>query len=178
LESIVSGCHAKVIAMILDCSEVLPDRLWVGTYVRPEDVMLLRQMGVTTVVNLQSDQDIDTCKIRIKKLLKAYDQVEIEHRRVATPDFDQNALAANLELSIAELEAALVPRWTKVYLHCTAGINRGPTVAAAFLMRSRGYSAQKAYEYITARRHCSPYFAVLEEYESSLAERRIEGPSC
>jgi protein-tyrosine phosphatase len=157
--------------MILDCSEVLPDRLWIGRFVRPEEVTLLRQMGITTVVNLQSDKDLETYAISIKKLLKAFDKAEIELRHVATPDFDQAALATNLGQIIAELEAALAPRWAKVYLHCTAGINRGPTVAAAYLMRSRGLSAREAYEFVSARRHCSPYLAVLEKYEASLAEK-------
>jgi protein-tyrosine phosphatase len=156
--------------MFLDCNEVLPDRLWVGTFVPPEDVTILRQMGVTTVVSLQSDKDLETCNVHVKKLLKAYDKAEIELLRVATPDFDQNALAANLERSVAELEAALAPRWAKVYLHCTAGINRGPTVAAAFLIRTRGLSAQEAYEFVTARRHCRPYLAVLEQYAASLID--------
>jgi protein-tyrosine phosphatase len=157
--------------MILDCSEVLPDRLWVGTFVRPEDVPFLRQMGMTTVISLQSDHDLETYNIHFKKLLKACDEAQIELRRIDTPDFDQNALAANLDRSVAELEAALAPRWTKVYLHCTAGINRSPTVAAAYLIRARGCSAREAYEFVTARRHCCPYLTVLEKFEASLAER-------
>jgi protein-tyrosine phosphatase len=155
--------------MILDCSEILPDRLWIGTFVRPEDMALLQKMGVTAVVSLQSDKDLEAYNINARKLLKAYTKAEIELRHIATPDFDQKALTANLDRCIEELEAALTPRWAKVYLHCTAGINRGPTVAAAFLMRSRGLSAQEAYEFVTSRRHCRPYLAVLEKYE---AERK------
>jgi protein-tyrosine phosphatase len=160
--------------MFLDCSEILPDRLWIGAFIRPEDMALLQKMGVTTVVNLQSDKDLETYNINLKKLLKAYTKAGIELHHIATPDFDQKALLENLEECIAELQAALTPRWTKVYLHCTAGINRGPTVAAAFLIQSQGYSAQEAYEFVTSRRHCRPYLAVLEQYEASLAERRAE----
>jgi protein-tyrosine phosphatase len=160
--------------MILDCSEILPDRLWIGAFVRPEDMALLQKMGVTTVVSLQSDKDLETYNINLKKLLKAYSKAEIELRHIATPDFDQKALTENLDQCIAGLEAALTPRWTKVYLHCTAGINRGPTVAAAFLIRSRGFSAQEAYDFVTDRRHCRPYLAVLEQYEASLAEQRAK----
>jgi protein-tyrosine phosphatase len=154
--------------MILDCSEILPDKLWIGTFVRPEDVPILQRMGVTTVLNLQSDKDLEVYNIPIKKLLKAYDQAEIELRRVATPDFDQNAMTANLDRIVAELDEALVPRWAKAYLHCTAGVNRSPTVAAAFLIRAKGFSAQEAYDFVTGRRHCSPYLAVLEKYQASL----------
>jgi protein-tyrosine phosphatase len=154
--------------MIIDCCEILPDKLWIGRFIRPEDVRFLQQMGVTTVLSLQSDKDLEAFSIRIKKLFKAYDEAGVEMHRIATPDFDQNALMANLDRCVAELEAVLTPRWAKVYLHCTAGINRGPTVAAAFLIRSRGLSAQEAYEFVTSRRHCSPYLAVLEKYAASL----------
>lgn len=154
--------------MIIDCNEIIPERLWVGRLIRPEDVKLLIQMGITHVVSLQSDEDLANYGISLKKLLKAYEEARIELRRVATQDFDKEALAKNLAQSVAELESALEPPWTRVYLHCTAGINRSPTVAAAYLMRSRGKSAQEAFDYLSSRRDCSPYLAVLEEYSNSL----------
>ena len=154
--------------MILDCNEVLTDRLWVGSFIRPKDVMLLHQIGVTTVIGLQTDKELLVYNVNLNKLLQAYSQAGIELRRVAIQDFDERAMAADLEQSVAELETALAPNWAKVYLHCTAGINRAPTVAAAYLMRVRGFSAQQAYDFIMARRHCSPYLEVLQDYEASL----------
>ena len=35
--------------MIIDCSEMIPDRLSVGRLIRPEDVRLLVQMGIADV---------------------------------------------------------------------------------------------------------------------------------
>jgi protein-tyrosine phosphatase len=150
--------------MILDCNEVIQDRLWVGSLIRPEDVAFLRQLGITSIVNLQSDEDLSNYNISMKKLLKAYALAEIELYRVPTQDFDQKALTANLPQAVAQLEEALLPRWAKVYVHCTAGINRGPTLAAAYLIKVRGLSAQEACDYVMARRHCNPYLATLEEY--------------
>jgi len=89
-------------------------------------------------------------------------------RRVATRDFDQEAMEWNLAGRVAELESALAPRWASVYLHCTAGIKRLPTVAAAYVLRTQGLSAQQACARVTAWRHCNPYGAVLERYESLL----------
>ena len=154
--------------MILDCNEVLEDRLWVGAFVPPEDVKLLVRMGVTTVISLQSDEDLGAYKINFKKLTKAYDLAGIELRRIAVPDFDEQAMTADLERSVAEVEVALAPPYAKVYLHCTAGVNRAPTVAAAYLIRARGFSAQQACDFVIALRHCRPYLAVLEQYEASL----------
>lgn len=154
--------------MNVDCDEIIPARLWVGGYLRPEDVKQLARNLISTVVSLQTDDDLATLGIQIQKLLKAYQETRIELRRIPIPDFDKNSLAANLPLCVAELQEALQPEWTRVYLHCTAGINRSPTIAAAYLIRSRDMSAAEAYDYITARRHCSPYLDVLEQYAESL----------
>jgi protein-tyrosine phosphatase len=151
--------------MILDCNEIITDRLWVGSYIRPEDVRFLRQMEITSILSLQSDRDLAIYNINLKKLLKAYALAQIELRRIPTPDFDKQALAANLPQAVEELENALAPRWGRAYVHCTAGINRGPTLAAAYLIKVTGMSAQEAYDYLVARRDCSPYLEILQEYE-------------
>jgi protein-tyrosine phosphatase len=154
--------------MILDCDEIIQGRLWVGSLVRPEEVKFLKQMDITAILSLQSDRDLENYGIPQEKLLKAYALAEIEVRRIPTQDFDEQALAANLPQAVEELEAALAPPWARVYVHCTAGINRSPTLAAAYLIKIRGLSAQEAYDYVIARRHCGPYLATLEEYEASL----------
>ncbi len=156
--------------MILDCNEMIPDRLWVGRMIRPEDVKLLVQMGISHVVSLQSDDDLSNYGISLKKLIKALEEARIELIRVATPDFNKDALTKNLSASVAEVDAALTPRWAKVYLHCTAGINRSPTVAAAYLMKTRGFSPQEAFDYVSDRRHCSPYLNVLEQFAMELKD--------
>lgn len=154
--------------MILDCNEIIQGRLWVGGFIRPEDVRILRQMEITTILNLQSDQDLANCNISPKKLHHAYTEADIEFHRIPTTDFDVQALEANIPKAVEVLERALAPRWTKVYVHCTAGFNRGPTLAAAYLIKIRGISARDAYDFVTSKRHCAPYLATLEGYEASL----------
>jgi protein-tyrosine phosphatase len=151
--------------MILDCNEIIPGRLWVGSFIRPEEAGILNQMGITTIFSLQSDKDLVDYNISQEKLLKAYAQANMTLYRIPTTDFDKHALAANLPHAVEELEKALSPYESKVYVHCTAGINRGPTLAAAYLIRILGLPAREAYNYVIARRHCNPYLAVLEEYE-------------
>ncbi len=154
--------------MILDCNEIIQNKLWVGCYVQPEEVRLLHQLGITTVLSMQNDQDLEKYNIPQKRLLKTYALAEIELRRIPTQDFDKSAIAANLLHCIEELENVLAPRWSKVYLHCTAGINRGPTLAAAYLIKNHGLTAREAYDYVVTRRFCSPYFDILEAYEESV----------
>ena len=154
--------------MILDCNEIIPNRLWVGSYVRPEDARYLKQLEITSILSLQSDWDLAFYNINLKKLTHAFAQVDIELRRIPTPDFDKQALSANLPQAVEELERVLAPRWARAYVHCSAGINRGPTLAAAYLIKTKGMPAQEAYDYLVARRDCNPYLEVLQTYAESL----------
>jgi protein-tyrosine phosphatase len=164
--------HVKVGLMMIDCNEVIPDRLWVGGYVRPEDISRLSQMGITAIVSMQSDQDLSNYNISLKKLLKACEAAEIEFRRIPTQDFDEKFLSATLPQAVAEVEKALAPRCARLYVHCTAGFNRGPTLAAAYLVKNQGLSAEDAHDYVSTRRHCSPYLSVLQQFEASLKNDR------
>jgi protein-tyrosine phosphatase len=163
--------HAPIV-MLFDYNQIIPGRLWVGAFVRPEDAKQLQRMGITIVVSLQSDQDFKQNGISLKKLLRALEDANIDLRRVPVEDFDKRGLAGKLPACIAEIEAALAPGWAKVYVHCSAGINRSPTAAAAYLMKSRGLSAQEAHDYLVERRDCNPYLDVLEEYETELSREK------
>jgi protein-tyrosine phosphatase len=154
--------------MFLDCSEIISGRLWVGCHIQPEDARILRQMGITSVLNLQSDRDLANYNISLKKLIQAYLHEEIDLRRIPIPDFDRLAVGTLLPQAVEGLENALAPLRAKVYVHCTAGINRGPTLAAAYLIKADGLTAQEAYSHVIARRDCSPYLDTLQKYEASL----------
>ena len=158
--------------MIFDCSEIIPGKLWVGCFVRPEDVAVLRNLEITVILNLQSDWDLANYNVSMKNLLAAYDLADMRLHRIPIPDFDRHTLGVHLPDAVAELENALVPGAGKVYVHCTAGVNRGPTLAAAYLVKTAGLTAREAYDYVIARRNCSPYLDTLQEYESHLKNMR------
>lgn len=156
--------------MIFDWNEIIQTRLWVGSFVRPEEVRLLKQLKISTVISLQSDQDLASYNIPTERLLREYSLAKIHYRRVAIPDFDTQALSIMLTQAVEVLEAALKPSGARVYAHCTAGINRSPTLAAAYLIKNMHLSAMEAYEYVLTRRQCSPYLAILQEYAESLVD--------
>ncbi len=158
--------------MIFDCSEIIPEKLWVGGYVRPESIGLLRKLKITGILNLQSDWDMANYNISLKKLLAACDLADISLHRIPMPDYDRHALGVCLPEAVVELENTLAPGASKVYVHCTAGINRGPTLAAAYLVKTAGLTAREAYAYVIARRSCSPYLDTLQEYEAYLKNTR------
>ncbi len=153
---------------MLDCDEIIPDRLWVGVYPRNEDLGEFRRMAISTVVSLQDQKDAAGLGIPMKKMTSAYAQAGIEFRQVEVRDFDKADLLEKLGRCVDEIGAALAQSSARVYLHCTAGLNRAPTAAAAFLIRSQGMSARQAYDYVVARRYCRPYLDVLDRYAASL----------
>jgi protein-tyrosine phosphatase len=154
--------------MALDCSEVIPGRLWIGGFVRNEDVPRLAQMGITDVICLQSDEDLLNCGLSPRKLLKHYTAAGIRMTRNPVEDFNKAVLADRLPECVATLENALASGQSRVYMHCTAGINRSATVAAAYLIKSGQMSAGDAFRFLAACRRCSPYLSLLEAYESSI----------
>lgn len=153
---------------MLDFDEIIPDRLWVGGYVRREEVFQLRQMGITTVLSMQTDEDLLHYGVSLHELALAYEDAGIEFRCLPTPDFDREALERNLPEAVAQVEEALANPRTKLYLHCTGGINRSPTAAAGFLIKSIGISASEACEYLVARRDCNPTLDILEHFEAAV----------
>jgi protein-tyrosine phosphatase len=154
--------------MKLDCTEIIPGRLWVGAYVRPEETASIAKMGITTVVSLQTDDDLDLYRLSSVKQVQACAAAGIDFRRVPTPDFDKDALWANLPACVGEVQSALADPRACVYLHCTAGINRAPTTAAAYLILTENMSPEDAYDFLVERRRCSPYVDLLEKYAQSL----------
>lgn len=159
--------------MMIDLNEIIPGRLWVGGYVREEGIAELRSLGITTVISLQTDEDLKRHGISPGDLEKAYQKAGIEWRRVPTPDFDSEALARSLPNAVTQVQEALADPRTRVYLHCTVGINRSATTAAGFLILSRGISVQEACRYLAARRECSPTLDVLHRYEETLRGTRV-----
>lgn len=157
--------------MVLDFNEIIPARLWVGGYVRPEDVTHLEQLGITTVVSLQTDGDLSYYGVSLLELAALYRDAGIVFRRVPTPDFDREALARNLPAAVSQVEAGMADPRARLYLHCTAGVNRAPTTAAGFLIKARGISAREAHEYLIARRDCTPTLDILEGFETALRGR-------
>ncbi len=154
--------------MSIDCDEIIPGRLWVGVYLTSEDAALLRQMGITSVVDLQSDEDLREYAISLEDLVASLSEAGIELRRVPVQDFSKKDLLQHLPRCVEEIESALATPGTRVYVHCTAGINRSPAAAAAYLIKSQQLSARQAYDYVVGRRECSPYLDVLENYASSV----------
>lgn len=151
--------------MPLSADEIIPGRLWVGACFPPDQVPRLGQMGVSHVFSLQTDEDLKSMGIHLHKLARELERSGIEFMRNPTPDFDRSALFRNLGNCVAMLEGLMQTESACVYVHCTAGINRAPTVVAAWLISARGLTSREAAEYVESRRNCLPYRDLLDQFE-------------
>ena len=139
---------------------MLPNLL-VGEYVTPDDAeWLRRERRVTAVLCLQDDADMAGKRLDLMELRRAYDVVGVAFHHRPVPDGDNRVLAAQLD-EILTLLHDLLSRGATVYLHCSAGLNRAPTVAVAYFHVHQGLSLAAACDFVKARRPCVPYMEVL-----------------
>jgi protein-tyrosine phosphatase len=140
---------------MIDFNRIQP-RLLVGTFLESShEVEMLRiQEGVTAVLNLQTDEDLRMYGYA-EPLESLYAASSVKLCRMPVRDFDELHLQERLPECVAALDQLLKEGHT-VYLHCTAGVNRSPTVAIAYLHRSLGWELDSAVEHVEDCRPCSP----------------------
>ena len=144
------------------------DRLAVGPYpADPAQVMALKRHGITAILNVQSDADFRDRAIQWNLFWKFYVSRGIHVVRCPITDFDSSDLSAKLPGAIEALQALIVAEHS-VYLHCTAGVNRSPTVAIGWLMTHGGYDMAGAVEhFLNIRKVAAPDLHALRRLASS-----------
>jgi protein-tyrosine phosphatase len=145
----------------MDVSQILPS-LFVGSFPgNADDMDRLRQdFGITAVLSVQTDDDMAYWGLAWSPLEALYRDLGIEVRRVPVRDFDPDDLRAKLPESVVALDELLRAGHT-VYVHCSAGINRSPSVVIAYLHWVLGWDLDKAVQYVTSRRRCDPYVEAI-----------------
>jgi protein-tyrosine phosphatase len=139
----------------LNYDQVLPN-VFVGSFPQtPEDIDLLKRLGVTAVLNLQTDDDYERLDCNWRKLRAHYKQAKIAVRRVPVQDFDGDDLRRHLPACVQTLNELLRDDHV-VYVHCTAGLGRSPTVVITYLHWIEQRELDVAVEMIVSCRPCSP----------------------
>ena len=152
-------------------ADAITDQVWVGSYPADEgDWTTLRDAhGVEAVLNLQTDDDLRSEGLLPKVAWKLAVGSGLTVERVAITDFRPDEVQRALVPAVAQLHA-LVEEHGRVYVHCTAGMNRSPTIALAYLILREGWTVEEALERGTAARPIiRPYVAVLREAASQRA---------
>ncbi len=141
-----------------------------GSYPQqPEDVLHLKNTdGVTAILNLQSDVDLETKAIQWELFEQFYEQQGMVVVRVPIVDFEPTDLLGHLPAGVDALQQ-LMEAEHKVYVHCNVGINRSPTVCIAWLAQHGGLSLEQAIKHVMERRSCYPYPEVLAAWDHQRA---------
>jgi len=145
----------------MDHSQVLPN-LFVGSCPKsPEDIDRLKnEVGISAVVNVQTDGDLDYWEIDWPQLEAHYQNVEIEVRRVPVQDFSPEALRENLPRCVEALDD-LIKGGHTVFVHCNVGVNRSPSICIAYLCWMDGRALDDAVDHVTRCRACDPYVEAI-----------------
>lgn len=117
------------------------------------DFQQLKALGVTAILSLQTEEDVQEGAIESE--WSAANEAGMSFTNLAVTDFDRLDLLWKLPKCVAAVERILAAGDT-LYLHCTAGVNRSPTVAVAYLHQCLQWSLEEALEYIRGYRNCCP----------------------
>jgi protein-tyrosine phosphatase len=147
----------------------LADRLWVGSYpTNPEDFDTLKSLGVAAVLSLQTDGDIHASGLLPKTVWRMAMASGLDYERFPIRDFVEEAVRRAIVQAMGHLHALfeLIDDDEAVYVHCTAGINRSPSVALGYAILRDGRSAEEVLDAARrARGEIRPYEAVLRALE-------------
>ncbi len=137
----------------MDCDRVTCNLL-IGSYpLNSNEIEELRSVGITAILSLQTAEDLRGRGIEWEE--KAALAAKLTFRSVPVRDFDTADLQRKLPNCVVLLDRMLKAGHT-VYLHCTAGAGRSPTVAAAYLHWCLKWPLERALAHVREARDCSP----------------------
>ena len=119
----------------------------------PEDFERLRSAGITAILSLQTVEDVGEQGLESEET--AAKSASLLFHNVPVADFDALELKQKLPACVTELKRLLKDGQT-VYLHCTAGVTRSPTVAVAYLYWCLGWPLERALTRMQKARECCP----------------------
>ena len=156
----------------MDLDQILPQLVAGSCPKTPEDVETLAQeYGVTAVLCLQTERETAEAEIDWNHLESRYRESDIEVHRVPVPGCDPDGFRGSLPEAVQALDR-LLRDGHKVYIHCSLGACRAPTVIVAYLHWAQDWEMGEALDYVTACRSCSPDVEVLKAAsEDRLRER-------
>ncbi len=144
----------------LTYAQILPN-LFIGSHPRTIDDIerLRREAGITAVLNIHTDDDMRSVNLDFPPLKAHYKTCTVILRRTPMVE-EQVQLRAKLYDGIQALSELLDEGHT-VYLHCTAGIGRAPTVAIGYLHTCLGWDLDGAVAHVKLLRQCAPHVEAL-----------------
>lgn len=112
------------------------------------DVAMLERAGVGRVLNLVEDEEYRPGER--EDLERAFAEMGIEEHRLPSPDF------GGLPPDLIDQAVSLISGWLRegrrVYVHCRAGWQRSPAIAAALLALREDIDIDEAIEAVRVRK--------------------------
>jgi protein-tyrosine phosphatase len=137
----------------MKCDCILPNLL-VGPDPRDdEDFKTLRSLKVTAILSLQTEEDRKEDGIEWERSVAT--EAGLTFGSVPVTDFDLADLKRKLPDCVLALDRMLKAGNT-VYVHCTAGVSRSPTIAAAYLHWCLAWPLEQALAHVQTARICCP----------------------
>lgn len=109
--------------------------------------------GITAILSLQTDDDLGDRGVGWEA--RGAVQAGLVFANVAVIDFDEKDLRSKLAKCVKALESLRKAGHT-VYVHCTAGVNRSPTVVVAYMHWCEGWDLEEALLHIQDAHICVP----------------------
>jgi len=143
--------------------------LWVGPCpIDPDDSRALVAQGVGAILSLQTDEDLRRLGLRWEVVWGGHVAAGLAVSRVPIRDLDRKDLTAHVEAALEALDE-LAQGGRGVYVHCTAGLNRSPTICIAALARRHGLSLDDAQaRLLAAHPNAVPYIDTLTRWHKRL----------
>jgi len=140
----------------MEVDQVLPNLFLGSCPAEPADVeRLKRDFAVTAVLNVQTDEDFQHLGLDGPGLEECYRRSGIELCRVPVHDFDRDDLRRRLPACVDAL-GRLIDEGHTVYVHCTMGAGRSPSVVIAYLHWVAERDLDEAFGHVSRCRPCIP----------------------
>jgi len=133
--------------------------LFVGPDPREDaDLDALKASNITAILSLQTHHDLRDRAVDWEE--RSARASGMAYRNVPVTDFD----SANLRRKLPECVVALnqmLHVGHSVYVHCTAGVSRSPTVVAAYLHWCLDWPLEEAVSHLKGIRACTPNWEAI-----------------
>jgi protein-tyrosine phosphatase len=122
----------------------IEEGLWFGGAPTTEqDYVYLRELGVTHIINLQPLEESMLAYLRPEVSFAISSSLGMVETRLPIEDLNLKDLRAKVK-EYAPYLLDLRVRGVSCFVHCAYGVNRSPTLVAAYLALSRGLAPKEA----------------------------------